>query len=272
MNTLIKNILKIYRLIPLFLGYFFIFTSLFCYQPQSGSLPRWSKGIGLQTGYQNKQFANQINSLYWVEGAYSFTRSLGITKRITWNKNQNTAEKSKENLNYHSLKIKVPYKIFFDEESITWNSFIVPTLVYYLPEGQLQGGATVGLFRESFDTYFTLAFSYLTPLNEIFNQNLTDALPYYTVKSDLGFHLYYNEESLIGIWALVKINLHQFLEKNLDIYHLTIQPTLLAYYESTTLILRYAIPVWQENNYPTASDRDRFFLKGAFEIGFATAF
>ena len=288
MNFILKNTLKIYWIALLLLLYLCTFTfTLLAYQPQSGSLPRWSKGIGIQTGYQNKLYGSnankepsQINALYWLEGAYSFNRWLGITTRITWNQIR-TGVESNDKFDYNSLAIRVPFKSFFDQESVTWNSFIIPALIYYLPNQKWQGGGTIGLFRESFYTYFTLAFTYLTTLNEVVNKDLNPKLDYtdyttvaqYTVKSDLGLHLYYNEEHLTGFWALAKINLHRgyFLD-DINVYHLTIQPTLLAYYQSTTMILRYSIPIWQYNNHTSSSHRDTAFLRGGFEIGFASAF
>ena len=259
---------------------------LFSYQPNPYSLPRWSKGIGLQTGYQNRTFGEtkdltEVDSFYWLGGAYSFTRSLGITTRITFDETEITEKKSekeeKSTSHYNTVLIGVPIKFFFDQEDVTINTFVIPSLIYYSPHEQWQGGGTVGLFRESFYTYFTLSFTYFSNLNAIKKKELTEKLDYhlfhYTITSDMGIHLYYNEDYFAGVWGLMRFNLHQeFYQEDNAAYHFTLQPTLLAYYQSITILFKYIFPVLQDSDFDDATIRSTFFLQQGFSIGIAKSF
>lgn len=234
------------------------------YQPQLGSLPRWSEGVGLQGGYSfvsydkdkiKNQTKNQIYNI-WLEQTYSFTKEVGVTIR------QSYFYESEIQKGYSAFYLTVPFKYFFDSRQVARNFFLNPTLVYSDGAESLFGGGVLGYFNETFRTYFVTSIQTMWQLSE--TQNFTRSFEgdfEWAAKSDLGYHFIYDRVSNSGLWGLMRI---QFHEKKNKRSHFTLQPSIMGYFDSLNIIARIIVPVWQ--NSQDGSSRDY-----GLSIGIASA-
>ena len=220
----------------------FCLANLFGYQPQLGSLPRWNQGIGIQGGgtfssYSKEKKEYQIYST-WLEETYSFTREIGVTLR------QSYFYETEQKNDFLAFYLTMPMKLFFDAHRAARNFFLKPTFVYIPTSQKGFGGASIGFFHETFRTYFVVALKTMFQLNDkpavtrSFEGEMEAA-----VKSDFGYHFLYDKENNSGLWALLRAQFHTEIEKS----HLTLQPSLMGYWDSINGIVRFILPIWQES-------------------------
>ncbi len=264
------------------------------HQPVMDMAPRWADGYGIQLRYEqygsgkllrgNAKIANPLGlnryvKKTWLEGVYTFDKSLRITAKIPYIRqsritNINGVATSQNNNGIGDLIIGVPVKKYYNNDKSTANLSFTPSL--RIPTGNTSGAFPIS--DGSWDMGLSLSYSKSTSkfyqLYDVFywkntkGKNGLHEGNELGLDVNLGYHPYHDNLTNTGIFVMWDITARHHGKPDAAILttasggdSLRTGPVLVGYRNSIMVRAEYKYPVY-ENKQTIGLSRGHEFTFG----------
>ncbi|RDX37284.1 transporter [Kangiella sp. HD9-110m-PIT-SAG07] len=261
------------------------------HQPVMDMAPRWDDGFGFQLWYENYGSSELLNGSQtvsnpknleryvqttWLQGVYTFDRSVRVTFKLPYRDQQRVKEISntatqQSNSGVGDLVIGVPIKKYLNQGNSTGNLSLTPSI--RLPSGSSSGNYP--LSDGSWDLGLSLSYSKSTPK---FYQ-LYDVFYWYNTEGDrgmqegnelgidinLGYHPYHDNLTNSGVFVMWDITMRDQESPNTaTLTHASggervhTGPVLVLYKDNIMFRAEYKYPLYEKSNNVSLSRGQEF--------------
>jgi len=213
-------------------AFLFLTVPAYAHQPVMDMAPRWDDGYGIQLRHEaygsntllegDSEIANPLGlkryvSKTWLEGVYTFDRSIRVTFKLPYVEQSRTRNiggvaTRQKNEGFGDLIIGLPLKHYRNRGALTDNFGLTPSL--RLPTGSSSGAFPIS--NGSTDIGLSLSYNAETPkyyaLFDLFywlnngGDNDMEAGDELGLDINLGYHPYHNDETNSGVFVMWDIN------------------------------------------------------------------